>query len=197
MKKVLNLVIVLLALIQTNIYAQTKYIGGSMSFNHSLANAGTGFQNISNQNTSLFLLPEVGIFKDDNTMFGINIGFNWSRERTSNNTNTLLAGVLGMRYRKTFGENRFQPMLETGITATIGQYNPSQQGAEYFNASIPLRGGVLFNLNEKWILTGSIDFFQLNYTRTGGLTAFNVNFWNRSGISVSVYRRMGPKTKRM
>lgn len=172
-----------------SIQAQNKYIGGNLSLTHQSTRANSGlFQSNVVSNTSLLVLPEYGIIKENGTMFGLSVGFYWSRFRTQGNASNLIAGALGLKYRRLFGDKSIRPFLETGLLAYVGQFNPSNQGEEFFQGQIPIRAGALYNLKAFWAVLGSVDVFTLNYRRTGSTTYTNIGLFNGSTVNLSVIR---------
>jgi hypothetical protein len=172
-----------------SIQAQNKYLAGNLSFTHQSTRANSGLiQSNMAGNTSLLLLPEYGIIKENGTMFGLSAGLYWRRLRTQGSSSNLIAGALGMNYRRILGDKSIQPFLETGLLAFVGQFNPPNQGEEFFQGQIPIRAGALYNFKPSWAVLGSVDIFTLNYTRTASTTDTSLGLFNGSTVKLSAIR---------
>ncbi len=134
------------------------------------------------------ILPEYGILNDRGSMFGLSLGFYLSRNNTQGNISNLVAGVLGVNYRKLFSDGKIRPFLETGLLGYVGQFNPSNQGAEYFQGRVPLKAGLMFGIDEKWHLLSAVEVLGLIYTRSGGFSSAEFFLANRGNIGFSVVR---------
>jgi len=171
------------------VFAQIRYVGGTaaMSYSSNTANSGL-FQSNTMQRTSLLLLPEYGIMNDRGSMFGLTLGFYMNRTNNQGNITNLVAGVLGVNYRKLFNDGPIRPFLETGLMGYVGQYNPGSQGAEYFQGRVPLKAGLMYGLNDRWHILGSIEVLGLTYTRSGGMSSTEFFLANRGNVGLSVVR---------
>jgi hypothetical protein len=169
--------------------AQTRYLGGTAALSQTSNTANSGlFQSNTTKSSSILILPEYGIINERGNMFGLTLGFYLSRTNIQGNINNLVAGVLGVSYRKFFNEGQFRPFLETGLLGYVGQFNPGSQGAEYFQGNVPLKAGLMYRLNDRWHVLGSLEVLGLNYTRSGGLSATQFFLANRGNVALSVVR---------
>ena len=178
----------LYVLLCQSLYCQDRYLGGSTSFtfNSSQLSSGIGDNYISS--SSLFLIPEFGVVREKNQFFGLNIGFSLSRNKDQVISGNLLAVVLGLNYRRFFGEDAIKPMFGLGLSSRIGQYNVSGNGSDYFAAQIPFQVGVLFHVFPRWSFVCSLDLLGMRYERLGGLSSTEIEFLNGSGVSFSFIR---------
>lgn len=170
--------------------SQERYLGGNLTMMHNSVKANAGFQNQTTSNTSVQLSPEFGIINEKGDMFGLNVGFFFSRNSVSGSGNTLLGGILGIKYRKLFGDKTLRPLFSTGIVTYIGQNNPSSQGSEYFRAQIPISVGLMYEFKSNWSVIGAVDVFGFNYERTNGSSLRNVYLLNNSALTFTLIRHL-------
>lgn len=171
-----------------SLYCQDKYLGGSTSFTFNSSQLSLGIGENFLSSSSLFIVPELGIVREKNQFYGLNIGFSLARNKDQVTTGSLLAVVLGLNYRRFFGDDAIKPMFGLGLSSRIGQYNVSGNGMDYFGAQIPFQVGVLFRVFPKWSFVCSLDLLGMRYERLGGLSSTEIEFLNGSGVSFSFVR---------
>jgi len=176
-------------LITANISAQSKYLGGQISLSMSREKTSVGlFQSNIISTNSLLFLPEYGIITESGNLFGLSLGVFWSRTKLSDNSSQLIAGVLDINYRLGFTQKQLRPFLQSGLQTYIGQYNPSSNGNEYFQFSIPINAGLMFDANERWKAMVTLDVFKLNHIQSGAQFQTRLSFANSGVLNFSMIR---------
>ena len=155
MKK--NIVIIALAFLSLQSYAQTKknnlMIGGNIGY------SSTKTSSLNVKNTTLNISPTVGYFVGDNLAVGVNL--NYSQEKFASITQSLFS--FGPFARYYFGEHdKLKPFGQIGLGLFSGNHQVNFNNTKITGSSYHIGLGTAYFLTKNVALEGMLQYQKTN-----------------------------------
>lgn len=187
MKNYFVLILVLGICLTARSQTQQKYFGGTTNLNFQSTKPNVGINVSANRTFNMKLLPEFGIVNNENTFYGIGLGFSMIRTNNGEAKTSGFFGHAALLHRRMFTEFVVRPFYEVNIEVAIGNQN-IQVPNETFNAQLRGNIGLAYTLRPNLMLLASLNVAQLSYFKDNSNTNFKAGLYNFSAFGFGLIR---------